>query len=562
MYRSRRSLYACAAVLLLASCSSAGSANLPASPISRDSVDTAATQTERDDAHVRILSGLALTIQNGRASFAIANDRPVYAASGDQTLVVPSFTLDTCPLYQHATPCPTATPSPTPGPVALALPLAQRQPNQGANYYILVRALPRGVRSAVTGPGIAAGQALVFPASNAPLVLSSGVSYRFLLAQTNGTIPTPTPSPTPTPVPNLCPNFAGKVPPVAQPVSTPPAVIVSSPPLNFISDYDFEETPIDQFTCGPNQMIYHGAGLGGAWGTFDPVMSAMRNLPTVTAVPASLALQITAQDRVDNLYATAVGATQPVVYQMSDDGTRQAHVVMPAGFNNDAPLAEGTDGNVYGTGNTQAGSNVYQISPALAVTAFKAPAACSGPWRLLAGSDGNLWFLDAGCGLVKMTTGGAFSVVASHIGFDSSGFHPTAFGEGPDGAYYVAVAGALQRVEPQNGTMTTIGLPAEASVVSGIVAGKDERLWLSASGGSLTGVMARLDLTSGAMVEWPTTVSSPNVSVGGAPTNPSFLVIGPDGNIFGTNTGRLDRGSAGLSQFSTVMKLDASFAGI
>ncbi len=550
MFDLRRIAFAVAALCIVADCSRGAVIPPGATAPAGAMPDAKAVQ------NLRVVAGLVVTVNGGVASFAAARTRPVYTAPASQSLTIPAMTIDLCPLYQRAssTPCPSPTASPTPIPMlgTMARISPSLRPLPQGTYYLVVQPLPGTTRIALSGPGTVAGQTVTLPGSNATFAVSADQRYKFLLVSASGTIATPTPSPTPTPLADQCPAFAGTIAPAPAPASTPAAVLVSPPPINFMSNYQFSETaglPIYRVTCGPAQLLYFSAGPGGTISTYDPVYSSIRNIGQIAGVPAGATLMVSAHDRLNNLYATAVGASQPYVYEISYDGARQSSAPLPSSFI-DVPLAEGADGNVYGVGSTGTAAQIFRITADLSVTTLSAPAGCTHPFAMVSGSDSQLWILDSACGLFKISTAGAASIVSARLGFDANGFDATALAQGPDGAFYAAVPGAIQRADQTSGTMSTIALPPEAASVQAMVAGPDHRLWLSASGDSQLGVMARLDLASGVLVEWPSTMGYGNDS-GGAPTNPAYLVIGPDGNLYGT-----DRGIEG-----SVMKLQPALAG-
>lgn len=550
MFALRRLAVALSLVTIAAGCSGSGA---PVTPHPHGQLPAA---VRAGNTRLRAVAGLTLTVTNGIASFTAVKKAPPFVATASEAVTVPAMDIDLCPALAHpwSSPCPSPSPSPTPQPMLriVSVPALAGLNNPPKGTYYLAMQGPGSGRLALSGPGTLAGQIISFPASNALLELSAGHTYTFFVAVTQGVAPTPTPSPTPTPLANTCPSYAGTIAAVAPPASTPLPVLVSPPPVNFISNYQFSASPapIYQFACGPAQLIYFGRNAGGTISTYDPASSSLQDVAQANGVPSTLTLAISAQDRLNNLYATAFGATQSVVYQVHYDGTTQASVSMPASFFNDVPMAEGSDGNVYGVGSTGTAALAFRLTPTLAITALPLPNGCARPFAITAGSDGNLWILDSGCGLVRLSTGGSAAIVAPQLGFTGAGFAATAFAQGPDGAFYAAVPGEIERADPAAGTVTAIALPTEAGSVQGLVAGSDHRLWISAVGGSQLGVMARLDLTTGAIVEWPTTEGYGNDS-GGAPTNPAFLVTGPDGNIYGA-----DRGIE-----HSVMKLQPALAG-
>ena len=247
-------------------------------------------------------------------------------------------------------------------------------------------------------------------------------------------------------------------------------------------------------------------------------------------------------------------------------------------------LAEGADGNFYGTTST-GGANCegtfYRVTPGGVQTtlySFGAGADGANPITTLTrGSDGNFYGATAGGGangvgtLFLITPGGATTTLASFTGLNSP--LPSALVEGADGNFYgttpgggAANAGTIFRVTPA-GTLTVLyaftGGSADGYGPSALVRGGDGNFYGTTSGGAAGGPCPVLGCSTsppssvGSVFSvTPAGVLTTLYSFGGADgQNPqAALVQAADGNFYGTTS------YGGLNNAGTIFKLSTGLA--
>ncbi|MEO8347538.1 MAG: Virginiamycin B lyase, partial [Acidobacteriota bacterium] len=158
-----------------------------------------------------------------------------------------------------------------------------------------------------------------------------------------------------------------------------------------------------------------------------------------------------------------------------------------------------------------------------AITEFPVPA---GPTRIVAGSDGNLWFGASGDKIVRMTTTGSVTEFALPPHFDMTIYGITA---GPDGnVWYVRSRSFLdfERDFGRVGRVTPAGVVTEFSfdeTLSGITVGPDGNLWFTGSGLSRIHRMT----TGGQLI-------LPSIQVPGPGRFVLGIAKGSDGNVWYT----------------------------
>jgi streptogramin lyase len=167
--------------------------------------------------------------------------------------------------------------------------------------------------------------------------------------------------------------------------------------------------------------------------------------------------------------------------------------------------------------------------PSPSFNEFTIPTAESFPIDITAGSDGNLWFTEAGAGQIgRITTRGAVTEFA----LPSRSSDPVGITPGPDGnLWFTENAGnKIGRITP-NGAISEFAIPTDASVALGITAGADGNLWFVEFQGNQIGRIT----PDGTVAEFfvPTPDSGPN-----------WITAGPDGNMwftefYGNKIGRI-----------------------
>ena len=228
MFKYPRLLTASTAVLALvvAGCSGSQSTVPPAAGLSPQS---AAQRTTLDEHHhegrdYHIVGPLRLDVANGNASWSRRNcshghdwhDKDwdkgsVYTPNAGETLTVAAFSLEkSCRDHADGD---------------------DRDDNDRGdadNYYVMMATLPDPLWVAVAGPGQRSGDDIAFPAANAPLTLSAGQHYVFVLVSSDDAIPTPTPAATATPTPCVGKNCPPPSP-TPLPTQTPSPVPTATP---------------------------------------------------------------------------------------------------------------------------------------------------------------------------------------------------------------------------------------------------------------------------------------------------------------------------------------------
>jgi hypothetical protein len=541
-----------AAAVLIAGCSG-GSSTLPSTsgaPSSGSSsakgfngtvthtfaISTLAAFHERNES-VEFVSILQLAVNGGNASFApYGHDRdcsfehsngagnngwndgfsdgPIYSPSGNVSFAIPGFTMPD--------PC-------------------QSQAPDAGNYYVLEVSLPDLDVSAIAGPGSNTNATLTFPPANAALSMNANGMYAFVLVRTTGTLPTPAP---PTPAP-ACPNNTTIASPPPSLKSTP-APATTAAPSGFFTFYS-QPNPATALACDPQTRQIYGTSTTPGFFAFNPSTGTATYLSAGTSFGSSTI----AAGGNGNLYLDPGPIKGPELIESSPDGSQQSQISLGSIASLEA-LVTGSDGNVYAAA-VGGEPTIFQVTPSGTVTPFAEPAPCTLVTAAAADAHGNLYFADAGCGILKMTTGGAFTVLDPAAIADSI----ATLAVGPDGAVYYGSqsVGGIVRVDATSGVATPFPMPAAANSVLAIVPGADGNLWFSAdnlSGGAHSGgVIARLDLTTGAVAMWPTTIAGTNDPGGTGQTAPLHLVAGPGGDFYGaTNSGEFN-----------LVKIDPSVTG-
>jgi virginiamycin B lyase len=201
---------------------------------------------------------------------------------------------------------------------------------------------------------------------------------------------------------------------------------------------------------------------------------------------------------------------------------------------NSAPqcIVAGPDGNLWfveGDGN-----KIGRITTSGAITEF---ANSPGGWPqcLTVGPDGNIWFADQGpIGGGALSGNGSIgritmSGVITKFSVPTPNSEPSFITTGPDGALWYTYGNDQNIGINKIGRITTAGvvsefsIPTPSSAPGGIVSGPDGALWFTEVGASKIGRIT----TSGTITEYPLP----------AGTAPLLIVAGPDGALWFTETG-------------------------
>jgi uncharacterized repeat protein (TIGR01451 family) len=188
----------------------------------------------------------------------------------------------------------------------------------------------------------------------------------------------------------------------------------------------------------------------------------------------------------------------------------------------------------------------------------------STPLGITSGPDGDLWFAEFSLGKIgRMTPSGSLSEY--DVPFDGRSV-PTFITSGPDGNLWFSFGpGSIGRITPQ-GVITEYPVPTP-HLTKGITSGPDGNLWFTEGSANKIGRIT----TSGAVTEfdlpaasgdassitsgpddalWYTNpgahtigriTTSGSITEFGVPTAPGGLALGPDGNLWFTETGKIGR---------------------
>ncbi len=209
----------------------------------------------------------------------------------------------------------------------------------------------------------------------------------------------------------------------------------------------------------------------------------------------------------------------------------------PAGLTSSAPwrLAAGSDGNIWFTENT--GNKIGRLTADGTVTEFEVPTKNSAPNDITRGPDGDVWFLEMiGDKIGRITPQGRITEfviphpAGSSIGGSASGQIVT----GADGNLWFtdpSGSGSIGQITP-DGQINKFKLPSQNGEPMGIAAGPDGNVWFTEVKNNQIGRIT----ADGLVTEF---------TVPTAATMPAGIVAGSDGNIWFTeltqpNLGRLD----------------------
>jgi streptogramin lyase/PKD repeat protein len=209
-------------------------------------------------------------------------------------------------------------------------------------------------------------------------------------------------------------------------------------------------------------------------------------------------------------------------------------------------IVTGSDGNLWFTEST--GNKVARITTAGVVTEFTLPVAGSQPYGIAAGSDGNLWFPESrGQSIGRITTAGVlteFPTITPLV-------YPFGIAAGPDGNLWFTENSGNQigRITTA-GVMTEFPIPTAGSAPYDIAAGPDGNLWFTEP---LSNNIGRIT-TAGVITEFPVPTTT---------SHPAGIATGPDGNLWftensGNNVGRITTAGA-VTEFPIPTAVSAPY---
>jgi streptogramin lyase len=184
-------------------------------------------------------------------------------------------------------------------------------------------------------------------------------------------------------------------------------------------------------------------------------------------------------------------------------------------------MVAGPDGNLWFTEATA--NKVAFINPAThAISDFATPTANSEPEGIALGPDGNLWFTEAMGNKVGVINPSTHAISEFTIPTNVSG--PDGIAAGADGhLWFVEESGnKVGSIDPTTHTIAEFPLPTATANPRGITAGPDGKLWFTELLGNKVG---SIDPATHAIAEFPLPTAN---------SGPTFITAGPDGNVWFT----------------------------
>ncbi len=205
-----------------------------------------------------------------------------------------------------------------------------------------------------------------------------------------------------------------------------------------------------------------------------------------------------------------VGAKEGIVGKMTPTGTVTEYTLKLASGRL-APLSgitAGPEGDMWATayGGVGYSASIWKITPSGGLTEFQTHHENGTPKAILAGPDGNLWFIDGADRIGKVTASGVISEY-------SLPYQPLALAVGPDRElWYTTLNNKIAKITT-SGTITEYSLPT-GSEPYGIAAGPDGKIWYTTYESSKIGTMT----TAGTITEPTETLAPMQAGVSCTPT--------------------------------------------
>jgi uncharacterized protein (TIGR03437 family) len=224
-------------------------------------------------------------------------------------------------------------------------------------------------------------------------------------------------------------------------------------------------------------------------------------------------------------------------------------------------LAQGTDGNFYGTayqGGVRDAGSIFKITPGGTLTtlySFTGSPDGSGPYGgLIQASDGNFYGTTYQGGansagtIFRVTSGGTLMTLYSFTNGNDGELPYAGLIQGTDGSFYGTTFGTIFKITP-GGTLTTLySFTGEARPHGGLIQATDGDFYGTAQYGGAYGEGMIFKLTPGGTLT--TLYSFTGLNDGYAPL--ARLIQATDGNFYGTTS------SAGGTAQGTVFKITPS----
>jgi len=219
-----------------------------------------------------------------------------------------------------------------------------------------------------------------------------------------------------------------------------------------------------------------------------------------------------------------------VVARMTLSGV-ETDFITPTNGSFPTGITAGTDGNMWFTenGDGLVAPQIARISTSGAIAEFPSVVVPGGPEIPIDRGDGNIWYTTQaeGAGVGSLVFQNKTNATGGSIAL--AGRFPLGLAAGPDGnLYFVDRGGTVSRVSGAGGTVQTVQL-AGGSAPTAIVLGPDGNMWFTETGASKIG---RLTPASFTLTEFSTT----------AGVQPYGITAGTDGNVWFTESDGLING--------------------
>ena len=237
-------------------------------------------------------------------------------------------------------------------------------------------------------------------------------------------------------------------------------------------------------------------------------------------------------------------------------------------YPNPAGITVGRDGNLWFTETGTIPSIGELDSQTHVITQYAIPGgAVPGavvPWKIAAGSDGNLWFtLGSSIGEISPST---HQITEYPIPINA-----TDIASGPDGDLWFIGGNVIGEINPTSHQISEFplpgwqGVPSDTAGEGGIAVGPDGNMWFTvawnwfpASGGNPQAV-GEISPTTHTIVEFPIPIG-PGLYRSDPEEEPSGIAAGPDGNVWFTD--QVSAVSEGVPSIDVVSPAQAVVSGV
>jgi streptogramin lyase len=174
------------------------------------------------------------------------------------------------------------------------------------------------------------------------------------------------------------------------------------------------------------------------------------------------------------------------------------------------------------------------------IAEFPAPGA--GPFDMVTGPDGNLWFTEATANKIAVINPSTHAV--TDFAVPTANAEPIDITAGPDGNLWFTehLVSKIGMINPSTHTITEFAIPTGLAIPQGITTGPDGKLWFTETGSDKIGVID------------PSTHAISDFALSTHPANPGEIVAGPDGNLWftellGNKIGMINPSTHAITEF-------------